>query len=298
MKEKGKSKAGGILAIIFLGVLVLSYIVTAVLSLVKLGFAEKITSNFTDTPAKGTYVEGYFHLGTELVLTMKHTINLIPSGNEYYFAVFNDSFDRMLFVRADKKFADNFPTTGESTDTFFRYNESGTTVKGRMKKMDYKEKKELAQFISDAQADGVNTISSGNDILFLDATVKRISILKLIFGGCLVGAFLLFIYISSVTNKEKQAASGISPDMMPKQSFLDMELGGTMQQTGQTAANQQAFQPTQENSFGMYNELQPANTTTPAVNKKVKGPKDIAAIISIVLFLAGMVGILYTLNFW
>ena len=296
MNRKGKSKAGGVFAIILLGGLVIAYIATAVISLISLGGGKKITSNFSDTPGKGEYVEGYFHIGTELLLTMKHTINLIPSGNEYYFAVFNDSFDKMLFVRADKKFADNFPVTDTEGGSFFRLNESGYSVKGKMRKMDYKEKKEVAQFVSDAQADGVSTIKSGDDILFLDATTGHIAILKLIFGGCLVVAFVLFMVCASSSNKEKQAASGISPTMMPKQSVLDTELGDVF---GQSNTAGQPFTGSQENSFGMYNDLQPAPAAAaPTVNKKIKGPKDIAAIVSAILFFGGLIGILYTMTFW
>ncbi|MBR4513316.1 MAG: hypothetical protein IKO61_00310 [Lachnospiraceae bacterium] len=300
MKKKGNSKAGGIFAIILLGGLVIAYIATAIISLIGLGGAKKLSSNFTEAPQNGEYIDGYFYVGTELLLTMKHTMNLIPTGNEYYFAVFNDYGTQMLFVRADKKFADRFTN---SEDGFFKTSDTGVSVKGKMRKMDYKEKKEFAQFVSDARADGVETVMSGDDILFLDAKTGHVAILKLIFGGCLVGAFILFVFVANVSNKEKMAASGVSPDMLPKQSVLNMEMTDVFGQPGQSAqtnSNSFADPNMQQNQFGMYNDLQPATTTNTnaATNKKVKGPKDIAAIASIILFFGGLIGILYTMTFW
>ena len=300
MKKKGNSKAGGIFAIILLGGLIIAYIVTAIVSLISLGGAKKLSSNFTEGPQNGEYIDGYFYVGTELLLTMKHTMNLIPTGNEYYFAVFNDYGERMLFVRADKKFAEKF---ANGTGGLFRTSDSGVSVKGKIRKMDYKEKKEVADFVSDARADGVETVMSGDDILFLDATTGHVAILKLIFGGCLVGAFVLFVFAASTSNKEKMAASGVSPDMMPKQSVLNMEMSdvfGQPAQTAQTTADPFADPNMQQGQFGMYSDLQPATTTTTstASTKKIKGPKDIAAIASIILFFGGLIGILYTMTFW
>ena len=186
-QKKKNSKAASVLGIILLIGLAVFLIASAIVDLVGVSGAKKLSSDYTEAPQEGDYVDASFNFGGTAG-TMKHTINFIPVGTEYYYIVLNDSVDQAIFIRADKNWGDNFNAQN--------YASSPVNVKGKVRKMDYKLKKELVSDVNDLTRSGINvaTDKTGSNYLFIDNQTTKVSIYKLVgFGLFVLAAIFCFL---------------------------------------------------------------------------------------------------------
>ena len=189
-KKKKDSKVASVLGIILLIGLAVFLIATAIVDLVSMSGVKKLASESVGSPDAGSYVELTSSFGGEAG-TMKHTINFIPVGTEYYYILFNDDFTQAIFVRADKKLKNSFNSSGLTT--------SPVTVKGKIRTMDYKLKKELANDVNSMSANGIDVaMSDKGEYYFIDAMTTKISVLKLAGFGFLVIAIIFCFLLTKL----------------------------------------------------------------------------------------------------
>ena len=178
MKKKENSKLltafGLLLLVAFIGF----YVVTAVLDLIGSFKIKDLGSNFNKSDfKKGDYVSVEAHYGSDLILTMKHSVNFIPTGKEYYYLILNDSTDTAIYVRANKKFGDQF-TDGINYD--------GVKLSGKVRYMKSKVRNELRSQISELKSSGMEVPIITSDVLYIDAVTKTQAILRLLGTFCFI----------------------------------------------------------------------------------------------------------------
>ncbi len=186
--KKKNSKAASVLGIILLIGLAAFLIITSVVDLIGVSGAETLSSTYSTVPEKNSYVEATFHY-CDYVGAMKHTINFIPVGTEYYYLVYTDDSAQAIFVRADKNFIDNFDNDGISY--------SGVTFSGKVREMDFDMEKEIRSTANEITAYGIN-VARGDDssYLYIDARTTKNAVLNLI-GFVAVVLAAVFLYIVS-----------------------------------------------------------------------------------------------------
>ncbi len=210
-KEKKESKVAVFFGSVLLIGIALFLIISAVVDLVKLGSTKTLPSDYTTPPVKGEYLDATFHIGGEAG-TMKHTINFIPVGKEYYYIVFNDDMSQLTFVRADKHWGENFDAnTGLAS--------GDVKIKGRVREMDYKIKKELSGDINYLVGSGIDMATTDDgDYLYIDALTSKVAILKLSIFGCFIIAAIFGFLLAKVpedmpgmmSNQKKRSVYGVA----------------------------------------------------------------------------------------
>ena len=172
MKKKENSKLLTALGLILLVAFIGFYVVTAVLDLIGSFKIKDLGSDFNKSDfKKGDYVSAEAHYGSSLILTMKHSVNFIPTGKEYYYLILNDSTDTAIYVRANKKFGDQF-TDGINYD--------GVKLSGKVRYMKSKVRNELSSQISELKSAGMGVPIITSDVLYIDAVTKTQAILRLV----------------------------------------------------------------------------------------------------------------------
>ena len=164
--------------LMLIGIFVL-YLFTAVRDLVSLGNAIQIKDDLTAIREDGISVEGDFYYLTEgPVFSMKHTINgLIPIGTEYYFLLYSNDLTRCIFVHAEGKYY-------------------GAHVKGRVRELDTQIEREVSDMIDNLAAEGIEVISDGSDLLYIDLTTKVQAIIRLITSIVLLVSIILIVILA------------------------------------------------------------------------------------------------------
>ena len=181
--------------LMLIGIFVL-YLYTAVSDLVSLGNAGQIDSNLTEICEDGVSVEGDFYYLTDgPVFSMRHSINgLIPIGTEYYFLLYSNDLKRCIFVRASEDYAEEFYEEVDIPNTEGLY--YGTHIKGRVRELDTKIVREVSSMINDLAAEGIEVISDGSDLLYIDLTTKFHAILRLITSIVLLVSIILIVILA------------------------------------------------------------------------------------------------------
>jgi hypothetical protein len=187
---KSKSRIGAFIGIGILIGFVIYYIVMTVIDLASLGSAEKADPK-TLNIVNGQSVTGYFKnfegaKDDGPIFTMEHSINgLIPTGKEYFFILYDESYTKALYVRADKDFIKN------SKEKLAENNGAGVELTGRIRELRSKIKFELNDINYQLSQYNIDVISDGNEILYLDLTTKTQCVLRIITIVLLAGAAVI-----------------------------------------------------------------------------------------------------------
>lgn len=105
--------------------------------------------SLSDSNAKaGRYVKGEVHFTSNKILEIKNSINLIPTGKEHYYLIFNEDGSECVVVRADKNWRKSFDSTGFSVD--------GVEVNGVLKKIDSDTKQDINDILQKMSDSGIN----------------------------------------------------------------------------------------------------------------------------------------------
>ncbi|MCR5206531.1 MAG: hypothetical protein K6E47_16000 [Lachnospiraceae bacterium] len=194
-----KSKVWTVIGIIMLVGFIGFYIFRTVFDLISLGNAVEVDS-YNLNVINGKSITGYFFdaEGSDYenpLISMKHTINgLIPIGTEHYFLIYNDSETKALYVRADEDFLIDFYKELDASTT--NGVPKGVKLTGRIRELDSDMKHELYDF-NYALADyGINVITDGNEVLYLDLTTKFQSILRILVALSLTIAVVSFLIVA------------------------------------------------------------------------------------------------------
>lgn len=191
MKRKGI--VWTILGFLILIAIFVFYLFTAVRDLISLGNAKQIESDLTEIQEDGISVEGDFYYLTDgPVFSMKHSVNFIPIGTEYYFLLYSNDLSSCIFVRASEDYAEEFYEEVDTPNADGLY--YGTHVKGRIRELDSQIVHESSDMIKELYDEGITVITEGSEVLYLDLTTKFQAILRLITSfGLLVSLILIII---------------------------------------------------------------------------------------------------------
>jgi len=201
MERKGKIKS--VIGILVILAFIIYYSVTAIIDLVSIGNAKTIDSQTMEINNDGISVSGDFHyLSDGPIFKMKHSINyLIPTGNEYYFMLFNDDFSRAVFIRADEDFADEFYKGKSPSEMSLG---KGQNIKGKVRELDNDIRREMSDYIEGLKNDNIQVLSNGSDYLYIDLTVSFQCTLRLITAFVfLICAVLIIILARCKSFSEK-----------------------------------------------------------------------------------------------
>lgn len=177
----------GIVAVVIIILVALGFMGFGAYSLYQSKFNTVDFEEWIDEGAeKGVYVEGEISFSTPAYLEVSHTTNLIPSGKEYYYLVYNEDYSKCVSVRADKDFADNFDTFG--------YSEEGVVIKGKAKEITSENRQRLSELKSEMLSEGVviNTVQ-----YYIDCKADTLSMIQIIIGALI----LVIAILVGVTNK-------------------------------------------------------------------------------------------------
>jgi hypothetical protein len=128
----------------------------------------------------GESVSGTAHYGSEVCFSIQHTINLIPTGTEYYYLVFNDDFTECIMVRAGKNWSKPFDHYG--------YSEDGVALRGCLAELNHDAKKQLTQMQSSLSKQGVTVVGE----YYIDNMQPLVSVLSIVMG--LLTFFLIWFF--------------------------------------------------------------------------------------------------------
>lgn len=121
---------GKVLIILFMAVIFLFTTIKGVLVLTAKKNSIGTEKMFDQSVEEGQYVTGKVYVSSGEYLELSHTMNLIPTGKEHFFLIFNEDMTKCISVRADKDFAEQFNSnTGMSL--------SGVQIDGVIKEIDY-----------------------------------------------------------------------------------------------------------------------------------------------------------------
>ena len=193
---KRKDKVWTILGFLILLAMFVLYLFTAVRDLFSLGNARTVDPEVMDISEDGVSVEGDFYYLTDgPVFSMRHSINgLIPIGTEYYFLLYSNDLKRCIFVRASEDYAEEFYEEVDIPNAEGLY--YGTHIKGRVRELDTKIVREVSSMINDLAAEGIEVISDGSDLLYIDLTTKFQAILRLITSIVLLVSIILIVILA------------------------------------------------------------------------------------------------------
>ena len=171
-----------ILLVVFIGITVHSLKVG-----ISLFTAEHISlDDFLDGDySVGDVVDGIPEYGTCNSYDVVHRVNFIPLMKEHYYLVMNENSQKAVFVRAGKKFSENFDADDHS-------NIKNVSIEGALKKFDGSIETDLSVQLSDAR-------SEIHLDCFIDTYSTRISIMSLILG---IGNILLAISFALLIRPE------------------------------------------------------------------------------------------------
>lgn len=190
MENKKKSGALSFLGGILVIALVIVYFAGAVINIFKLSQAKDLPSDLSELQRK-EFVSGETHYGSKLLLTMKHTFNyIIPMGKEYYYCVYSDDTDTVSFVRAGKKFGDNF-----NNDS---YSSSAVKIKGKVREADSQVKRELSTAINQLESNGFKIAKDSGNLLFIDTQTTFQSMLRISSCLALLASIIIFLLIANM----------------------------------------------------------------------------------------------------
>lgn len=184
-----------ILGFLILFAIFVFYLFTAVRDLVSLGNAKKIESSLTEIHEDGISVEGDFYYLTDgPVFSMKHSVNFIPIGTEYYYLLYSNDLASCIFVRASEDYADEFFDEVDIPNADGLY--YGTHLKGRVRELDSQIVHESSDMINQLNSEGITVITSGSEVLYIDLTTKFQGILRLITSFALLVSLILIIILA------------------------------------------------------------------------------------------------------
>lgn len=187
-----KKDKGTIIGIIILVLIPVYLIVNGTLSLVH-GESETLDELLSGGDMKGTYVEDEVWFATQEYVGLKHSVNLIPTGTEHYYLVFNDDFTKCISVRADGKWGEQF-----NSRTWFPYDGSPVEINGKVKYMDYK----VRQYVDDMKREMSDAGESFQiSYYYIDLLSVRYGILSIIAG---IGIFLAILSLALFTKTNKK----------------------------------------------------------------------------------------------
>ena len=215
-----RSKVSTIVGLILLAAFVIYYISMTVIDLVSLGNAVEINTETFENVSDGKSIYGdFFYMDcapdNEPLFTMKHSINgIIPTGNEYYFLLYNDVEDKALYVRADKNFAKDFDADFAENEKLYEEGSisrmKGVTVKGRIREMPSSIRVEIGSLNSQLDSWGIEVLREDGQILYLDVTTKFQCILRIITVVLAsISAFIIVIFARRKSYPNKEIADKI-----------------------------------------------------------------------------------------
>lgn len=135
---------------------------------------------------------------TECYGGMKHSINLIPVGTEYFYLVWSEDGTTAISVRAGKHWAE-----GKVGDDIVA---GSVHIRGQARKMDYEVKNRLMEVMSYANEGGAN-FSLQSDY-YLDLTCTRMNVFHIIVG---LGIIVLICFAIWATNDNKRQMESGNP---------------------------------------------------------------------------------------
>lgn len=132
---------------------------------------------FTDAVSTGSRYEGRVEAASPCFLQIAHSMNLIPTGNEYYYLIFQgDDYSRAYVVRAGKHWEDLFDGEG------FPIND--VVISGSIKKMPSGAIKRLDEVISELSENGYPVYV--DRIYYLDAQSYGLYGMRVFVGVCIL----------------------------------------------------------------------------------------------------------------
>lgn len=141
---------------------------------------------FTDTVSAGSRYEGQVEAATPCFLQIAHSMNLIPTGNEYYYLIFQGSdYSRAYVVRAGKHWEELFDGEGIPLNDM--------TISGSIKKMPSDTIKQLDKVISGLSENGYSV--HVDRIYYLDTLSNRLYSMRILVGLCSLYTVLLLCCI-------------------------------------------------------------------------------------------------------
>ena len=198
MKTKSTSpRQIAIIAIIF-AITGIWCIVSAIIGLTR--ESKDLNEAFGNVISERERYEGKVELASPCILEMKHTVNLIPAGKEYFYAVFSEDESNAVIVRAGKKWGENF-----NSDTFQSCYDM--VIDGTVKRLSYKAKAEIDTIATEFAEYDINLTRT----YYIDLLAKRFYIIRIIVGAgtLLLAGLLIFAltakYQNSIANGTKSS---------------------------------------------------------------------------------------------
>lgn len=201
---KKSSKLAAVFLILLFGSLIVFWIVSGLQGLF---FAEKhpMDDVFNGAVLKDRY-EGQIKLASARICSLTHKINgLIPTGTEHFFLIYAEDMSSAVFVRADKSWDDAF--------TSDLLNSVSIDGKGIVRKMDYKVKNEMSEFVAAASQQGMQIQQE----VYIDLISDRMCWLQLVDAVLLPLCILYYyFYLKHNPSKNNSIEGEASSDMQPE----------------------------------------------------------------------------------
>lgn len=109
-------------------------------------------------------------------LTIQHSLNFIPAGNEHFYLVLSENYSKAVIVRANRSWGDQFDDDGDS--------DKSVIIRGKLKKISKEVREEF-----DTDPDLVKLRSSTDLTMYIDT--KAHSLAWLNFAEAVLGIVLL-----------------------------------------------------------------------------------------------------------
>lgn len=174
---KGISQDKGIIILLLC---LLAFSVWCIVSgILGLGKAEKpLDDIFAGTAVSGDRYGGEVEFATPCFLQIAHSMNLIPTGNEYYYLIFQgDDYSRAYVVRSKKKWGDLFGENGALS--------GAVTVSGSIKTMPQDAANRLDEVIREFADTEYGYPIEADRIYYLDLLSRRLYGMRILTGACL-----------------------------------------------------------------------------------------------------------------
>lgn len=205
---------GAIVAVIFFILVGLGFVAFGVVSMTNsksdtVGWDELSLQEMED----GVWVDGEVYLTTPTYLEVTHYTNLIPTGKEYYYLVFNEDFSECISIRAGKDFYDEFDEDG--------FSEDGIKITGKVKDNTSENRSQLMEVKSELAGEGIAV-----DIpsYYIDTTAGTLNIIAIIIGLLILLACILSLVAARIENNsyagEPKALKGFNIVLMVAAAVL------------------------------------------------------------------------------
>lgn len=170
-------KAKEIIAVIICAALALTYVLTAVVYIIRAFTAPSIDEYMEASDKKSKFVQGEVYYCDGPIYYMSHTVNGIPVAKQYFYVVY-DHEDRAILLCDRKNYYKKFNDEG--------FNQNGVTIRGKARKIDSDMREDMVDLKKQIGEMYDVTGFGDDDILYIDNTGVFESFLRIVSMGMIV----------------------------------------------------------------------------------------------------------------